>query len=444
MRIQHVWVCLAFCGLHAGLGRAQQRTERGDLLGYALDGLEDLDGDGLGEILIGAPDSHAYAGSAWVVSGGTGEPLMRFIGEAPGARLGNSARGLGDLDGDGVQDVALSSPGASEIGALEAHSGADGRRLWSARGSRSGFNPGRGLCRLDDVDGDGVADVGVLAQQTPAQALASNVPALAVLSGRDGSVLAFVVEELMLPRPSAAIATAGDVDGDGKLDVLLSGARATSARAFVEIRSGKDLRVIHPLEGGTHDLDFGSSMSTTGDADGDGFDDVLVGAPRELYSSSKDEDDPILTRLYSGASGRPVRAFRSEGHGLHGVGCALASAGDVDCDGRGDFFIGSTFMTGTVELHSGRTGGRLRRWVASSNAYDDYHFGQVIASLGDLDGDCIRDLAIGVVNVHASHLPCRVEVHSVEQKQRLFRITLVDLEAAWEGQQVQRRSPAGR
>jgi hypothetical protein len=85
-----------------------------------------------------------------------------------------------------------------------------------------------------------------------------------------------------------------------------------------------------------------------------------------------------------------------------------------------------------------------RRWVAPSNDSGDYDFGRTVASVGDLDGDCRREVAIGAVNVHASHLPDRVEIHSVGREELLLVLTQAGLEAAWAEQHGASSTGEGR
>jgi hypothetical protein len=416
------------------VGPQENRSPPGDLLGEAVDGLEDQNADGIGEILVSAPSSYESAGSVWVVSGATGEPLTRVVGEAPGDWLGSHACGLGDIDGDGREDFAAGWSGSRPgLGGVAVVSG-DGSRLLTIRGEARTVL-GRGFCGMDDFNGDGRRDLALLAMDfevhTKANRRERSVPTVLVVSGIDGRELARVSDVLGLAREHTALAPAGDVNGDGRSDILLSGAREGSARAFVEVRSGRDLAVIHRIEGPRHECDFGSSIAAAGDIDGDGFGDVIAGYPRRLYMDTRDDKAPLSARVYSGLSGRLLFEFLFECSGLDGYAQALSTAGDVDGDGRDDFLIGSSTLGPYVELRSGRTGQVFRKWTRSDGRIENYHFGETVASVPDLDGDCAPDVAVGAVNFHAPSLPGRVELLSSRTGALLREIKFDSLQTAW-------------
>jgi len=96
---------------------------QGGAFGTSVDVLPDLDGDGVPDYVIGAPDDtiggDALAGSVFLISGSTGNQLFRFPGSGEGARLGSSVATLGDVDGDGLFDVALGAPGSDDGAMLQ-------------------------------------------------------------------------------------------------------------------------------------------------------------------------------------------------------------------------------------------------------------------------------------------------------------------------------------
>ncbi len=429
-------------------GRAQEvGVIPGDLLGTAIDGLDDLNGDGVGELLVSAPLTYENAGSVWVVSGATGDPLIRVLGEQKSDWLGSHACGLGDMDGDGHEDFGAGWSGWRRgLGGVAVVSGGNGRPLLTLRGEGLQAVVGSGFCGMDDFDGDGRRDLALLATDPEVNHDGSrgkaSVPTLVVVSGRDGRELVRVTDTLGLAREHVALAGAGDVDGDGRTDILLSGSRVAGARAFVEVRSGRDLGVLHRFEGGRNECDFGSSLASAGDINGDGFDDVIAGYPRRLYFDTGDDRAPLSARVYSGRSGQILFAFPFECRGLDGYAQALSTAGDVDGDGHDEFLIGSSSLGPFVVLRSGKTGGVLRRWTRHDGPYENYHFGETVASLSDLDGDCAPDVAVGAVNIHAPALPSRVELLSSRSGALLRVIEFGSLQAAWASRD--RGSPAGR
>jgi hypothetical protein len=90
-----------------------------DLFGSAVAGLEDLDGDGRGDLVVGASLSDAKgsgAGSAYVYSGATGALLWTLRGEASGDAFGYAVADAGDVNGDGASDVLVGAPGADAGG----------------------------------------------------------------------------------------------------------------------------------------------------------------------------------------------------------------------------------------------------------------------------------------------------------------------------------------
>ena len=168
----------------------------GDGLGTAVTPAGDLDGDGLADVLVGAPHGDGGAGAAYVVRGrrdagvadlaAPGAAFMHVTGAQFGDGLGTAVAGMGDVDADGVPDLAVGSPGADRAGK-------DGGAVDVVFGSRAG----------------GTADVGALGDRGYA------------VIGPAGAVAGL------------ALAPAGDVDSDGRADLVLGapGRRIRAARA---------------------------------------------------------------------------------------------------------------------------------------------------------------------------------------------------------------------
>jgi hypothetical protein len=167
-------------------GKADRRW-----MGSAVAKVQDRDGDGVSEVLVGAIDIDAL-GKAKLLSGIDGRVLLDRDGPPfdPGlgnSRFGTSVAGVGDLVGDGVDEFLVTAPAAVDAngdgvddwviasphdadssghggGSVELHSGAGGALPWRIFGS--GFDKfGTGLAGIDDFDGDGIADVLVGAPQ---------------------------------------------------------------------------------------------------------------------------------------------------------------------------------------------------------------------------------------------------------------------------------------
>ncbi len=139
------------------------------LFGHAVAGAGDLDGDGRAEQMVGAltalgPGGRISAGAAFVYDGATGSQRYRFDGKWNNAHLGHAVSGVGDLDGDGVPELLVGSPEANPEGRYWAgvaylHSGADGSLLRSFRGPTDLERLGWAVAGLGDLDGDGLPEL---------------------------------------------------------------------------------------------------------------------------------------------------------------------------------------------------------------------------------------------------------------------------------------------
>jgi hypothetical protein len=176
--------------------------------GFAAAGIGDVDRDGFDDYAVGASNSAAGRGEVLVYSGATGRLLRRLVGQQAGSRFGWSLAGLGDINGDGVPDLAVGAPFDSrlgfEAGMVTVHSGADGAQVWSHFGlggdgalvnglpRRYGSRFGWSMVAIDDLDGDGVADLAAGAPshvRTTSSTLPHNVPYVEIRSGATGTAL---------------------------------------------------------------------------------------------------------------------------------------------------------------------------------------------------------------------------------------------------------------
>jgi hypothetical protein len=272
---------------------------------------------------------------------------------------------------------------------------------------RIGGNFGWSVSSVPDVSGDGRVDliVGASAESTAQCATAGRVR---IYSGFDGQLLRTINPPTIQPIGNFGWAVAGmpDVNGDGRGEVLIGGIfeaknnGVLSGRAYMYSGgSGQLLRAwVSPMN---EDFgSFGASIAWVPDVDGDGFPDVIVGAPNESWGGR-----PGVGRvyLYSGGTGVYLRTLLSPIRETGAqFGAAVAGIADLDGDGRGDIIVGAPYENpaagppdcGRVYAFSGRTGTLLRVW-GSPLARRDGHFGAAVAAIGDVNGDGLPDVAIG-------------------------------------------------
>jgi hypothetical protein len=184
--------------------------------------------------------------------------------------------------------------------------------------------------------------------------------------------------------------TSGDVDGDGLPELLLGAYQANgSQQGYVQVRSGADGHLMLTLEGDAPGDRLGRGLSLAGDIDEDGYGDILAGAYQPFLFG------PGWARLYSGRDGSILYEFVGDQIG-DDFGGSTASAGDVNGDGIADLVVGApqriSGQNGYVRVFSGADGSLIHhlvgRWPCDL-------FGSFLTSIGDIDGDTVPDLLVG-------------------------------------------------
>lgn len=316
----------------------------GDWFGRSVAVAGDVNNDGYSDIIVGAygNSSGGYlAGRAYVFSGLDGSTIYTFTGEAAEDRFGWSVSGAGDLNGDGFADVvvgAMSNDAAgANAGRAYTFSGLDGSALHVFTGEAEYDHLGDLVCGVGDVNNDGFDDIAVGANGNDAGGI--NAGRAYVFSGIDGDTLYVFTGTPPDQGSGGIIVGVGDVNADGFDDLAIveglghDPADTNMGRVFVV--SGVNGDTLHALSGDTDKRIFGWPVCSAGDVNNDGHPDICVGADGILA----EDGSPFfayLDRIYifSGLDGQQQQVFTN-------YGLSVSSVGDIDNDGFDDIVIGA-------------------------------------------------------------------------------------------------------
>ncbi|MEM7310636.1 MAG: integrin alpha [Planctomycetota bacterium] len=383
--------------------------------GWSARMISDVDNDGHADLVVGAPWSDDDAGRAFVLSGFDGSNLHKFFGDAFPNRLGESVTGVGDVSGDGVEDLlvgAINRAGLTSFaGYARLYSGDDGVELREHQGGGPGDSFGYAVTGVGDLDQDGTPDYAISATEIW---LGGN-GTVRVYSGASGAEILGIEGLGSLDQFGYAVDSAGDFDLDGTPDLIVGGPEFLAPTiGYAVVVSGQEaldfgnplIQLSSPaviasdivaltLPGDDLDGAFGSSVCVIDDVNDDGTPDVLVGSPLDdaggTFSGSAD--------VYSGADGTLIRTHEN-GNNFDQYGHSVAFAGDVDGDDVPDYIVGAKqsegwgfhpevgYGDGYADVRSGATGDVL--FSLTGPSYGSL-FGFVVRGGGDVNGDGAPD-----------------------------------------------------
>ncbi|UCE06400.1 MAG: FG-GAP repeat protein [bacterium] len=367
--------------------------------GWSVAGAGDVNGDGYNDIIIGARGNSAagdYAGRAYIYLGGAKMDNIAdviFTGIKAGDELGTKVAGAGDINGDGYDDVIIKGDyRLKHVGQIYVYFGGsemdnivDVVLTGEAMGDKFGD-----IASAGDVNCDGYSDIivaGVLADR-----------AYVYLGGaRMDNVVDVTFTGITASWPwLATVAGAGDVNGDGFDDVIVGAMLAAEAygQAYIYLGGTSMDNVADVTLAGTvaNEL-FGGSVSSAGDMNGDGYDDVIVGTYQQ-YFYPKGSAYLFLGGV-SMDSVADVKFIAPSEIPFFGTPSVLG--GDVNGDGYSDVIV-SGWYYGPVKVYFG---GNIIDDVADGNLAEfqtDFRKDYSVAGAGDMNGDGYTEIILGEPN----------------------------------------------
>jgi hypothetical protein len=330
----------------------------------------DVNGDGYDDVIVGAPKYNSPLDEGWAfvyhgsASGLSSTPDWTAEGNQGSAHFGYSVATAGDVNGDGYDDIVVGAPyydngQAGEGRAFVYYGSASGLSVtadWTAESDQGDAWFGWSVGTAGDVNGDGYDDVVVGAhfydngQADEGRAFVYHGSASGLSPTPDWTAESDQVQAIF----GWSVGTAGDVNGDGYDDVvvgahLYDNGQADEGRAFVYHGSASGLSNLSNKPDWTAESDqanalFGNSVGTTGDVNADGYDDVIVGA--HSYDNGEAYEGRAFV-YYGSASGlSPTPDWTAESNQTSAsFGWSVGTAGDVNGDGYDDVIGGAPWYT---------------------------------------------------------------------------------------------------
>ena len=401
---------------------------QGDRLGSSVSGAGDLNCDGFGDVIVGAPFLGAVepeAGGAFLYLGGRDPDDvvdLLFGGTGASGHYGRGVSGAGDVNGDGYDDVVvLDSIGGDLaqvfLGGREPDRVADA----SLTGDYSD-EVGYSVAMAGDVNADGFDDIIVGGETSYYNIAEAHIYYGGIKMNGTPDVTMGVGA---LDHFGYSVSGAGDLNNDGYDDVIVGAPHedigALEGEAYIffgstDMGQNPDVYLIGASAG---DL-FGQSVSGAGDLNDDGYDDVVVGAPyddaggvnagRAFVYFGGLEMDNLPDATYTGAAAGDA------------FGVSVSGAGDFNNDGIGDLMVGAS-LNNAGGSDAGRSyiffGGKNSDSIADVNltgAAAGDRFGCSVSRIGDQNGDGYGDVAVGAyLNDAGGRDAGRVYVYSMNE-----------------------------
>lgn len=341
-------------------------------------------------------------GRRGAVTGLTPGPVWEFFVGERSATASTSSGGVPDFNGDGFADLVLGAANVGRTGGVQVYAGSS-RGLPPAPSALLALPDGLGegaspnVANAGDVNGDGFADLAVAAQGISSRAGLCNVflgsptglanPAAFTLTSPVGLEGGF----------GGAVVGADDTNGDGFADfaVAAPGNSTTLGRVFLYLGSAQGPALAPtPLTTSESNTAFGYALASAGDLNGDGFGDLVVGAPYVGF------DVGSAYVFLGGARGPTMGAVLNHPGGARGIFGSALGSGDFNGDGLTDLVVGAPFADdsrGRAYVYLGRQGAAPNTPAQSLSRPDSdrTHFGHSVAGVGDVNRDGYEDLIVG-------------------------------------------------
>ncbi len=412
-------------GLSATANWTAESNKEGAFFGNSVSTAGDVNGDGYSDVIVGAfnyDNGQTEEGRAYVYHGSASGLSLTANWTAEsnqaGAYFGYSVSTAGDVNGDGYSDVIIGA-------VLYDNSQVDEGRVFVYHGSSSGLSAtsnwiaesdqasahfGHSVSIAGDVNGDGYSDVIVGAytydngETDEGRAFVYHGSASGLSASANWTAESDQVSALF----GCSVSTAGDVNGDGYSDVIIGAfyydnGQTDEGRAYVYygLSSGLSTTANWTAESDQDIAQFGWSVSTAGDVNGDGYSDVIVGA--NYYNNGQPSEGRAFV-YHGSSSGLSATAnWTAESDQVSALfGCSVSTAGDVNGDGYSDVIVGAHFYSngqtyeGRAYVYHGSASGlsATASWIAESNQAD-VHFGYSVSTVGDVNGDGYSDVIVG-------------------------------------------------
>ncbi len=346
-----------------GISNANRESNQADAqMGISVANAGDVNGDGFGDVIVGAvsyDNGQTNEGGAYVYYGtanGFSSTVSTLESNVALALFGESVASAGDVNADGFDDIII---GAYKYSNGQSNEGA----AYIYYGSSSGINPTPTIIESNKAD----TEFGI------------------------------------------SVSNAGDVNGDGFSDIIVGAFKYDNGQSdegafyvFHGSATGINTTVVTLHESNQIDANFGQRVSTAGDVNGDGFDDVIVSAP--AFDNGQFDEGAAFV-YYGSASGISLAtsALLEKNQAYAFMGSSIASAGDVNGDGYDDVIVGANKYDngqtdeGVVFVYNGGPTGITTSSFTLEMNQANAQFGNAVSSVGDLNGDGYSDLAVGAI-----------------------------------------------